>query len=95
MKGLSQIVAQCPCSLQEDTMMAIVVDVKIPNDFVQVDMGRKGSADMPNITNGIREQGSSPSEVAGIMGGNFLRLYEQVLSQPLVSDNRVYGHPIR
>ena len=33
---------------------------------------------MPNITNGLREQGFSPSEVEGIMGGNFLRLYEEV-----------------
>ena len=35
-------------------------------------------ADTPVITNGLREQGFSSTEVEAIMGGNFLRLYEQV-----------------
>ena len=39
-------------------------------------------ADTPVITNGLREQGFSSTEVEAIMGGNFLRLYEQVFPNP-------------
>ena len=35
-------------------------------------------AGMPNIVRGLREHGFSPEEVEAIMGGNFLRVFEQV-----------------
>ncbi|MFQ5933632.1 MAG: membrane dipeptidase [Dehalococcoidia bacterium] len=41
----------------------------------------KTPAGMPNIVRGLREHGFSPDEVAAIMGGNFLRLFDQVFAE--------------
>ncbi|MCH7997406.1 MAG: membrane dipeptidase, partial [Chloroflexi bacterium] len=35
-------------------------------------------AGMPNIVTGLKEHGFSPDEVVAIMGGNWLRLFDQV-----------------
>jgi membrane dipeptidase len=53
----------------------------------QVDFGAKiegidAWADWPKLLHGLREHGYSPSEVEGIAGGNFLRLFGEVTASP-------------
>ncbi len=40
--------------------------------------GIDNSAQMPNITKGLLARGYSKEDIVGIMGGNFIRLFEQV-----------------
>lgn len=40
--------------------------------------GLQGFADMPNLAAGLRRRGYSEAEIRGIMGENFLRVFEQV-----------------
>ncbi len=40
----------------------------------------KTPAGMPNIVRGLKEHGFSPREVEAIMGGNWLRLFEETFA---------------
>jgi membrane dipeptidase len=49
--------------------------VPAPNPVIA---GLEGSFDMPNVAEGLRGRGYCDDDVAKVMGGNWVRLYEAV-----------------
>ena len=73
---------QAPKDLLEATLGAIVEEIGFrPEDKVsttQVLRGFEDYRDMPNITRGLVKRGYSDEQIAGILGENFLRVFEAV-----------------
>ena len=49
--------------------------------------GMAGPENLPNLTQGLQARGYADSDIRNILGGNFLRLYQQVWKTPLESRN--------
>lgn len=69
-----------------DEMLPQYPDLKIEGlDARQTLEGLVTSADLPNLTKTLVERGFSESDVTGILGGNFLRVFREVMGVPAVA----------
>ena len=73
---------QAPEDVIEQTLGAIVEEIGFrPEDNISTTRtlsGFEDYRDMPNITRGLVARGYADEEIAGILGGNFLRVFEEV-----------------
>lgn len=73
---------QAPEDVIERTLGAIVEEIGFrPEDNISTTRtlnGFEDYRDMPNITRGLVARGYGDEEIAGILGGNFMRVFEEV-----------------
>jgi membrane dipeptidase len=73
---------QAPTDLLAETVGGLLGEIGFrPEDDVDVRgtlAGFSDYRDMPNITRGLVKRGYSDEQIGGILGGNFLRVFEQV-----------------
>ena len=73
---------QQPAALLEATLGGMLAEIGFrPEDKVAIAatlVGFRDYRDMPNVTRGLVKRGYSDTEIAGILGENYLRVYERV-----------------
>ena len=73
----------CPTDVLERTLGALLAEIGFREEhgaqnLTAMLIGYEGGLDMVNITRGLVKRGHSDAAIQGILGGNFLRVFEQV-----------------